>query len=57
MEYQTASRIRKTGWADIFADQLSDPKQTITGAIKKTFSLKTLAFEKGIKQKKRKEKI
>jgi len=51
MEYQTASRIRKTGWADIFADQLSDPKQTITGAIKKTFSLKTLAFEKGIKQK------
>lgn len=51
MDYQTASRIRKTGWADLFADQLSDPSQTIGGAISKTFSLKTKAFDTGIKQK------
>jgi len=50
LDYQKASRIRGTSFADLLSDQLSGDS-TIRGAIKKTISLKAQARVKGIKEK------
>lgn len=51
LSYQQARKIRKTGFTDLFVDQLAQKNTGVFGAVGKTLSLRTSARIKGYKEK------